>query len=112
MSRTLHKFAGLIFGLFTSTLVGQIAKTQVVQVSATANSDGSITLKWPNDGYTGNYVIHHRDFIHANNAWKGPDATLAGNITTWKDTLSKGLSREYRVLKVKNATTEALGYIY
>ena len=112
MSRTLHKFAGLIFGLFTSTLLGQIAKTQVVQVSATANSDGSITLKWPNDGYTGNYVIHHRDFIHANNAWKGPDATLAGNITTWKDTLSKGLSREYRVLKVKNATTEALGYIY
>ena len=76
------------------------------------NEAAPLALKWPNDGYTGNYVIHHRDFIHANNAWKGPDATLAGNITTWKDTLSKGLSREYRVLKVKNATTEALGYIY
>lgn len=112
MKRTLHLFTLLFLVLFSTTLMGQVAKTQVVQVAATANGDGTITLKWPNDGYTGNYVVYHRDFIHANNAWKGPDATLAGTVTNWTDTLSAGLSREYRVLKVKNATTEALGYIY
>ncbi|MEK0439370.1 MAG: hypothetical protein RLZZ504_286 [Bacteroidota bacterium] len=112
MKRTLRVFAGVFFGLLITNLRGQIAKTQVVQVAATVNNDGTVTLKWPNDNYTGNYVIHHRDFIHANNSWKGPDATLLGSITSWTDTLSKGQSREYRVLKVKNATTEALGYIY
>lgn len=112
MKCTSQVFAGVLFGLLSTNLWGQIAKSQVVQLSATANSDASITLKWPNENYTGNYVIHHRDFVHANNSWKGPDATLAGNITTWKDTLSKGASREYRVMKVNGSTTEALGYIY
>jgi hypothetical protein len=112
MNRALHTISGILIGLVSANSYGQIAKTQVVQVSATANNNGSITLKWPNENYTGNYVIHHRDFIHANNSWKGPDATLAGNITSWTDTLSKGSSREYRVTKVKSGTTEALGYIY
>ena len=97
----------------STQLYAQVAKTQVVQVSALANADGSITLKWPNDGYTGNYVIHHRDFIHANNQWIGPDATVAGNVSSWTDTkISKGNALEYRVMKVKGSTTEAFGYIY
>jgi hypothetical protein len=112
MNRALQTISGILIGLISANSYGQIAKTQVVQVSATANTDGSITLKWPNENYSGNYVIHHRDFVHANNSWKGPDATLAGSITSWSDTLSKGSSREYRVTKVKSGTTEALGYIY
>lgn len=108
----LPSIALLLLGVTTVNLHSQIAKTQVVQVSATANGDGSITLKWPKDNYTGKYMIYHRDFVHANNSWKGPDATLAGTITSWSDTLSKGFSREYRVTKVNGTTTEALGYIY
>lgn len=107
-----HWLIALLISHISLVSQAQIAKTQVVQVSATTNGDNSITLKWPNENYSGKYVIYHRDFIHANNSWKGPDATLAGNINAWTDTLSKGLSREYRVSKVNGTATDALGYIY
>lgn len=114
MKRFLRLFlSAIILTTLATQLHAQVAKTQVVQVSAIANSDGSITLKWPNESYTGNYVIHHRDFIHNNNQWTGPIATVAGSITSYTDnTMSKGIAREYRVMKVKSGTTEAFGYIY
>jgi hypothetical protein len=114
MKRFLPLFlAAILLTTLATQLHAQVAKTQVVQVSAIANSDGTITLKWPNESYTGNYVVHHRDFIHNNNQWTGPDATVAGSITSYTDnTMSKGIAREYRVMKVKSGTTEAFGYIY
>lgn len=92
--------------------MAQVAKTQVVQLTAIASGNDKITLKWPNDAYLGNYVIHHRDFVHGNNQWKGPDATLPGSVTSWTDTMSLGQTREYRVMKVKGTASEAFGYIY
>ena len=91
----------------------QVAKTQVVQLTATANSDGTITIKWPKETYSGNFKVYHRNFSHNNNVWSSPDATLAGTENSWTDASAVvGTDREYLVTKVNGTTTEALGYIY
>lgn len=79
MKHITHLFlflSALIFPKFNA--MAQVAKTQVVQLSATANSDGSITLNWPKETYAGNFKVYHRNFIHNNNVWSAVDATLAG----------------------------------
>jgi hypothetical protein len=105
----------LMFALFSfpSIASAQVAKTQVVQLSAIANSDGTITLKWPKETYAGNFKVYHRNFVHNNNVWSAVDATLAGTVNTWTDaTATAGTDREYLVTKVNGTTTEAFGYIY
>ena len=54
----------------------QVAKTQVVQLTATANADGTITIKWPKETYSGNFKVYHRNFSHNNNVWSSPDAKI------------------------------------
>ena len=114
MKHITHLFlflSALIFPIFNAS--AQVAKTQVVQLSATANSDGTITLNWPKETYAGNFKVYHRNFVHNNNVWSAVDATLAGNINTWTDaTATVGTDREYLVLKVNGTKTEAWGYIY
>lgn len=91
----------------------QIAKTQVVQLSAIANSNGTITLKWPSENYTGNFVIYHRDLATNNRQWSGPDATLPGTSNSFTDVSTKlGTDREYFVCKILSKTIESRGYIY
>ena len=105
----------LMFALFSFPNIAsaQVAKTQVVQLSAIANSDGTITLKWPKETYAGNFKVYHRNFVHNNNVWSAVDATLAGTVNTWTDaTATAGTDREYLVTKVNGTTTEAFGYIY
>ncbi len=91
----------------------QIAKTQVVQLSAIANSNGTITLKWPSENYAGNFVIYHRDLATNNRSWSGPDATLSGTTSSFTDASTKlGTDREYYVYKIRSNTIESRGYIY
>jgi len=114
MKHITHLFlflSALIFPKFNA--LAQVAKTQVVQLSATANSDGTITLNWPKETYAGNFKVYHRNFVHNNNVWSAVDATLAGTVNSWTDaTATLGTDREYLVTKVNGTTTDALGYIY
>ncbi len=93
-------------------LYSQVAKTQVVQLESKANTDGTITLKWPAENYTGNYVIYKRDANQNIGTWSGILATVAGSNSNWTDaTMKSGMEREYLVAKVNGNNTEALGYI-
>ena len=98
--------------LFSHSTQAQVAKTQVVQLESIANDDGTITLKWPTENYTGNYVIYKRDVDQTIGTWSSVIATVAGTNNSWTDaTMKVGMEREYCVAKVKSTATEALGYI-
>ena len=111
MTRLFTLLIACIF--YVSGTKAQVAKTQVVQLTATANADGTITIKWTKEIYSGNFKVYHRNFSHNNNVWSSPDATLAGTENSWTDASAVvGTDREYLVTKVNGTTTEALGYIY
>lgn len=98
--------------LFSISALAQLAKTQVVMLSAIANSDGSITLKWPAESYTGTYIIYKRTDQSVLSWGTSPIGTVNGNQNTFTDySVKKGEAYEYMVLKAKGAT-EAMGYIY
>ncbi len=91
----------------------QVAKTQVLRVSATANSDGTLTLHWPYENYTGNYDIYKRLSQQSQSWGTSPYATIAGNLSQYTDaSFKKGDAFEYQIVKRKGATNDALGYIY
>jgi len=99
-------------GLSSLVVNGQVAKTQVVQLQAKANSDGTIRLEWPKESFTGNYVIYKREVKDPIGTWSSSIATVAGDGSFWEDkSATVGTEREYLVAKVANNQTQALGYI-
>jgi hypothetical protein len=99
--------------LILGNIQAQIAKTQVVRVSAVANADGTVTLTWSPETYTGNFDIYKRMSQTIESWGNTPIATIAGNVNTWTDASVKaGDAYEYMVIKRKGSTNEALGYIY
>jgi len=98
--------------LFFAPSYSQVAKTQVVMVSAIANSDGTIKLSWPAEVYTGQFSIYKRSSLLLEDWGQNPVITLAGTETSWVDQSTKsGEAFEYLVVKASTAT-DALGYIY
>ena len=88
---------------------GQLAKTQVLRVSAIANTDGTVTLHWPYENYTGNYDIYKRTSQQTQSWGTAPIATIAGNLNQYTDaTFKKGEAFEYQIVKRKASTTDAL----
>lgn len=95
------------------SLHSQVAKTQVVRVTATANTNGTITLNWPAETYTGNFDIYRRSSQAVEEWGAAPVTTLAGNVSTYTDNTAKsGDAWEYLVVKRLASATDALGYIY
>ncbi len=100
-----------VFFVFSAT--AQLAKTQVVRVSAIANANGSVTLTWPAETYAGTFDIYKR-LDRTNESWGATFfASVPGNKNTYTDTTTKeGDAFEYRVVKANAGTPEAFGYIY
>ena len=99
--------------LFAGTQIfSQVAKTQVVQLQAIANADGTIRLEWPKESFTGNYVIYKREIKDPIGTWSNSIGTVAGGGSFWEDkSATFGTEREYLIAKVANNQTQALGYI-
>lgn len=93
--------------------VSQTAKTQVVMVSAVANSNGSITLTWPAETYAGTFQIYKR-VSQENEIWGSqPIANIGGDKNSYTDNTTQiGEAFEYMVLKTLDGNTDALGYIF
>jgi hypothetical protein len=98
--------------VFTDNVHAQVAKTQVVQLQAKANIDGSIQIEWPKETFNGNYVIYKRDPSMTLGTWSTAIATIDPSNNYYVDKTTKiGEEREYLVAKVENSKTSALGYI-
>lgn len=94
-----------------SISVAQTGKTQVVRLNATANANGSITLNWPQENWTGTWGVFKKTVNST--SWGSAIASLAGAVTTYTDnTVKTGESYEYLVTKTSGTTNTALGYIY
>ncbi|MDZ4668681.1 MAG: T9SS type A sorting domain-containing protein [bacterium] len=103
----------LICLLISIHAMAQIAKTQVIRISATANADGSITLTWPYENFAGNYDIYKRLNQQTQNWGSAPIASIAGTFNQYKDVAVKeGEAFEYQIVKRQGSTNVALGYIY
>lgn len=93
-------------------LFGQVAKTQVVRLSAVANTDGTLTLQWPKENYAGVFKIYRRPNPLFED-WGAMLAQVPGNQNTYVDAKAKkGIAYEYLVVKSNGSTNEALGYLY
>jgi len=97
---------------FISTICfGQTGKTQVVRLNATANANGSITLKWPQESWTGTWDVYRKKLGDA--SWGTMLSRVTGSLNTYTDNTTKiGESYEYLVTKISGTTTSALGYLY
>jgi hypothetical protein len=109
MKRLLQTLVAILMPAISNA---QVAKTQVVRLNATANSNGSITITWPAENWAGNWAVYRRDNL-AINSWGNALATLAGTANTYTDATAKaGKSYEYLVAKTNAQGSQALGYIY
>ena len=89
-------------------LNAQIGKTQVVQLQATIVND-KITLKWPQESYSGKFIVYSRNFGELNYVKM---AEIAGANNSYTEA-SNIQSKEYLVSKISSTgSTDALGYIY
>ena len=89
----------------------QVGKGQVVMINATANTNGTIGLKWPAESWSGTFDIYRRALGTA--SWGNALTSLLGTANTWTDnTVKKGESYEYLIAKVSGGNTSALGYIW
>ncbi len=101
----------VILSLFTTKLQSQTGKAQVVRINATANANGTISLKWPAESWSGTFDIYRRAL--GNPDWGNTVTSLLGTASTWTDnTVKKGESYEYLIAKVSGGNTSALGYIW
>lgn len=90
----------------------QVAKAQVVMLNAKANVNGTITLNWPAENWSGNWVVYRRADLNTG-SWGTAIATLGGTVNTYTDaTAQAGKSYEYLVAKTNTQGSQALGYIY
>ncbi len=102
----------LIIALLFSNVNAQIAKTQVVQLSASAGSTDGVTLKWPQENFTGTFKIFKRA-SQSNEDWGAEIASVPGNLNTFTDaSVKQGQAFEYLVAKNNGSANIALGYIY
>ncbi len=101
---------------FTSGFLAeaQVAKTQVVMAGAIANPDGTLTIYWPQEAYTGTWQIYRRSDLNNEDWGATPVGTVAGNVASWKDaSAKKGAAYEYMVVKVNASNqADALGYVW
>jgi hypothetical protein len=88
----------------------QTGKSQVVRVNAVANANGTITLKWPAETWSGTFEIARRALGTV--SWNTA-ASVAGSSSSWTDnTVKKGEAFEYLVAKASGGSNSALGYIW
>lgn len=113
----INKWSKLWIAFFTMNIViysvnAQVAKTQVVQLQAKANVDGTITLEWPKETFTGSYMVYKREPSETIGNWSNVIATVNSSENKYTDnTMQVGGEREYLVAKIENSKTVALGYI-
>lgn len=89
----------------------QTGKSQVVRVNAVANANGTITLKWPAETWSGTFDVYRRPLGSA--SWGNALTSLVGTASTWTDNAAKkGESYEYLVVKTSGGSTSSLGYIW
>jgi hypothetical protein len=113
MNKFLLSFFLLLSG-FALQVQAQVAKTQVVRAGARANTDGTITLYWPQENYTGTWQIYRRNTQQSDD-WGNVVATVPGNQASWTDISVNpgGEAPEYLIAKINTANqSEALGYVY
>lgn len=88
----------------------QIAKTQVIMLNVTVQNS-SITLNWPAATFTGTYQLFRRNNL--SDGWGNSIAVFPSTTTTYIDnTVSKGKTVEYQIIKVENNQATALGFTY
>jgi hypothetical protein len=102
--------------LFTWCLLAsahaQLAKTQVVRLQAKANENGSITLSWPAENFSGSFQIYKR-LNPIEESWGQALAVIPGNLNEYTDLQAKkGEAWEYQVVKLQGGTPIAFGYIF
>jgi hypothetical protein len=109
---TLSLFFSFLLNCFETR--AQVAKTQVVMAGAIANPDGTITIYWPQESYSGSWQIYRRSDLNNEDWGSAPVGTAAGNAASWKDASAKaGFAYEYLVAKVNASNqTDALGYVW
>ena len=113
MNNFLLSFFLLLSG-FAMQVQAQVAKTQVVRAGARANTDGTITLYWPQEAYTGTWQIYRRNTQQSDD-WGSVVATVPGNQSSWTDISVNpgGEAPEYLISKVNTSNqAEAIGYVY
>lgn len=99
--------------MLSLTSLAQVAKNQVVMVNAKANSNGSITLTWPQENYIGNFLIYRRSNQQIQDWGTDPIAIVSGNTNSFTDeNVGEGNAFEYLVVKANGSNAEALGYIF
>jgi hypothetical protein len=113
MKRLLLRLMTLTLLLCGSDLYAQIAKTQVVRAGARANADGTFTLYWPQESYSGTWQIYRKTDIESQD-WGQMLASVPGNQSSWTETsVSRGAAAEYLIVKVNASNqSEAVGYVW
>lgn len=102
----------LLLLILACNLSAQIAKTQVVRLSCIPNTNGTITLTWPKETYSGVFKIYKRINQDVQD-WGEAIATVPGNENTFTDeTFKLGEAYEYMIVKSIGSTNDAIGYIY
>lgn len=105
-----------IFISLLATMLGALAqtgKTLSVMAQVTTNSNGTITINWPAQSFTGSWQIFKRKNI--TDAWSGtPAANLAATATSWTDaSFTTGSAYEYSIYQVNSSNQAvAVGYLY
>jgi len=113
MKRLLLNILALLTLITSHGLQAQIAKTQVVRAGARANPDGTFTLYWPQESYSGTWQIYRKTSLESQD-WGTLVATVPGNQSSWTETtVSRGSTAEYLIAKVNTSNqSEALGYVW
>jgi len=82
-----------------------------VRLNATANANGSISLKWPQESWTGSWDVYRRNL--GDLGWSNLLSKVSGSLNTFTDnTVKTGQAYEYLVAKVSGTSSSALGYLY
>jgi len=97
----------LIINFSVTKLNAQVAKTQVVQLEASANGS-TISLKWPKETYSGTFDIYSRNFGDLN---FNKISSVAGTVNSYDDKTG-ATNKEFLVIKNNGTSADALGYIY
>jgi len=109
MKKNLLLFIAVFLGF--KAVKSQTGKSQVVMVNATANTNGTIGLKWPAESWSGTFDIYRRALGTA--SWGNALTSLVGTANTWTDnTTKKGESYEYLLVKTSGGSNSSLGYIW
>ncbi|MFN4082502.1 MAG: T9SS type A sorting domain-containing protein [Bacteroidia bacterium] len=110
--RTFTTILCILF-LVQTEIKAQVARTQVVRASAIANTNGSVTLVWPQENFSGTFTIYRRNYQDFEDWGNTPIGSVAGNASSFTDNnVSEGKAFEYLIVKATGSTNEALGYIY